>query len=393
MNVLHTDFHRGWDGQPIYVFMVCEYLRRQGHEMLVAAPPGEFSRRCREAGIRVDDSFAFRPPASVVSFAADVRRMAALIREASIDILHANGSQDMWVGAAVRALTGKPKHFLATRHNTKPVRFNAANRYLYGRALDHLILASESVRERYQPFIKAGLLREQKISVVHSSYRTDMFHKEAQPERVREELGLRGCGPILGVVARLVIDKGHTYLFQAMEEIRRVHPGVVLLVAGSGTLEPALKAEAAARGLDGAVRFLGYRNDAADLTALFDVAILPSVGCDASSATIKEAMVLGRPIVATDVGGAREIIDDGVTGRVVKPADGGALASAILSILADPERARAMGERAREEVRRRFSPAVLGSGVLAVYESLNGAPKKAAAQRSAAASGGRGRRA
>ncbi len=256
------------------------------------------------------------------------------------------------------------------RHNTKPVRFNAANRHLYGRSIDHLILVSESVRESFRPFLEAGLLTGEKISVIHSAYRAEIFHDGVSSDRARRELRLEGRHPILGVLARLVEDKGHTYLFQALEKVRARHPSALLLVAGLGPLESRLRAEAERRGLGDAVRFLGFRDDPAEITALLDVAILPSVGCDASSASIKEAMAMARPVVATDVGGAREILDDGVTGLVVPPADPSALAAAILSLVEEATRAREMGARARASVTSRFGAHLLAGSELAVYERL-----------------------
>ena len=392
MNVLHTDFHQGWGGQAARVLMVCTELQRRGHRMKIAAPEGELARRAREAGVAVDDHFAFRPPARALSFAKDVRRLGRLLREDAVDVLHTHGSQDTWVGASARALTGLPAVFVATRHNTKPVRFNAANRWLYGRAIDHLLLVSESVRERFEPFLRAGLLADDRISVVHSAYRVDLFRDGVDPEPLRRELGLAGRGPILGVLARLVEDKGHTYLLQAFSRVRALHPGAVLLVAGRGPLEPRLREEAASRGLGDSVRFLGFRDDVAEITGLLDVAVLPSVGCDASSASIKEAMAMGRPVVATEVGGAREILDDGATGVVVPPADPEALAAAILALLSDPGRSRRMGDRAREEVRRRFGPVQLADGELAVYESLLRSRARAGSPAAAPFAGaGRGR--
>jgi glycosyltransferase involved in cell wall biosynthesis len=370
MNILHTDFHRGWGGQAARVLMVCRQLADRGHRAMIVAPPGELTRRAREAGIPVEDRFAFRPPSHALTFAADVRRLARLLREGSFDILHTHGSQDTWVGAATRSFTGRPSIFLATRHNTKRVRFNVANRWLYGRALDHLVLVSESIRRQFRPFLEAGLLGEERISVVHSAYRIEEFGDGVDSGPLRRELGLEGPGPLLGVMARLARDKGHTFLFQAMGEIRRRHRSALLLVAGLGPHEEALRREAKERGLEDAVRFLGFRDDIPALTALVDVAVLPSVGCDASSASIKEAMAMGKPVVASDIGGAREILQDGVTGRVVAPGDPGALARAILALLDDPESARSMGEKAKAEVRERFSPDHMGRQAVAVYEKL-----------------------
>jgi glycosyltransferase involved in cell wall biosynthesis len=391
MNVLHTDFHQGWGGQAARVLMVCRELQRRGHRPLIAAPPGELTRRAREAGVPVDDGFAFRPPARVLSFLRDARRLARLLREGGYEVLHTHGSQDTWVGAVARSMGGRPRLFVATRHNTKPVRFTAANRWLWGRAVDHIILVSESVRENFRAFLKAGVVADRKITVIHSAYRVEMFHEGVVPERLRRTLGLEGRGPILGVLARLVEDKGHMHLFRALEIVRGRYPQAVLLVAGRGPLEAALHEEVRRRGLETSVLFLGFRDDAAEITALLDVAVLPSIGCDASSASIKEAMAMGRPVVATDIGGAREILQDGVTGIVVPPANPEALAGAILSLLDDPARAKAMGERAREIVRARFGPAVLAAAELGVYESLLGsgrAPAKDAAAATEAASGG-----
>jgi len=194
------------------------------------------------------------------------------------------------------------------------------------------------------------------------------------------------------VLARLVEDKGHTYLFRAFRDIRAKHPGAVLLVAGHGPLEGRLRREAEDLGLGESVRFLGFRDDAAAITSLLDVAVLPSIGCDASSASIKEAMAVGTPIVATDVGGAREIVKDGVTGLVVPPGDAPALAAAILSVVEDPGRARAMGARAREDVSARFGPRILARAELAVYEKVVAArsrPRAEPAGNAARATGGR----
>ncbi|HXI02957.1 MAG TPA: glycosyltransferase family 4 protein, partial [Candidatus Saccharimonadales bacterium] len=249
MKVLHTDFHRGWGGQAARVLMLCRQIAEGGHEAEIAAPPGELARRAREAGIPVDDRYAFRPPAELISFAGDVRRLARRLREGGFDILHTHGSQDTWVGAATRALTGRPAVFMATRHNTKRVRYNAANRYLYGRALDHLVLAAGGVRDRFRPFLDAGLLDDERMTVIHSAYRPELFDVAADPEPLRRELELVDRRPLIGVIARLARDKGHIFLFRAMAEILAAHPGALLLVAGLGPAEKELRDQAEALGL------------------------------------------------------------------------------------------------------------------------------------------------
>jgi glycosyltransferase involved in cell wall biosynthesis len=126
------------------------------------------------------------------------------------------------------------------------------------------------------------------------------------------------------------------------------------------------------------VRFLGFRDDIPEITAALNVSVLPSIDCDASSAVLKEALACGVPAVATSIGGATEILEDGVTGLIVPPRDPARLAAAILSLLDDPERARAMGRRGSRDVAARFTPDRLAEETLAVYEKVAGRLEKRA---------------
>jgi len=375
LRILHTDFHRGWGGQAARVLMLSQELVRRGHSVTIAAPRGELTRRtaASNAGIAVDDSFHFHPPARALSFLGDVRRMRSLLHRGRFDIVDVHGSQDTWVTAVARLLPGVPKgharaRLVLTRHNTKRVRTNAANRALYGRAVDHLILVDESVRKQYAEFLNDRTIDPARISVIPSAYRTDLFHEGVDGAPVRASLGLGEQDTLIGVAGRLVRDKGHTHLFQAVERLRAQYPRIALALAGAGPLEMELKEEARTRGLETVAHFLGFRSDIAAVEAAFDIAVLPSVGCDASSAAIKESMALGVPIVASDIGGARSIIRDGETGLVVPPGDGAALERALRALMADPARARAMAERARQEVSTRYSIDRLADSTLAAYE-------------------------
>jgi len=372
LKILHTDFHRGWGGQASRVLMLSRELARRGHHVTIAAPPGELARRAREAGrevpgLRVEDGFAFRAPGHAVSFLRDVGRMKTLLRAGDFDIVDVHGSQDTWVTAMARLFTGLPRCLVLTRHNTKRVRTGRPNRMLYGRLVDHLIIVDESVRRLYGRFIDDGTLDPSRVSVIPSAYRADLFHEGVDGGRVRRELGLGRDALVVGVAGRLVLDKGHTHLLKAAAVLRPELPGLTLLFAGTGPNEEALRREARDLGLGDAVRFLGFRADIPEVEAAFDVAVLPSVGCDASSASLKEAMALGVPVIASDIGGARTIIEDGVTGTIVPPADPAALAEALRRAAAGPESVRAMARRAQAEVSRRFSVMRLCDQTLQAY--------------------------
>ena len=372
LRILHTDFHRGWGGQAARVLMLSQELVHRGHRVTIAAPRGELTRRAAGSGadIAIVDSFRFHPPARAFSFLNDVRRMRSLLRRERFDIVDVHGSQDTWVTAMARAIAGgPPRRLVLTRHNTKHVRTNAANRALYGRFVDHLILVDESVRAQYAEFLNDGTIDPSRISVIPSAYRADLFHAGVDGQPVRKALGVAPGDTLIGVAGRLVRDKGHTHLFQAVERLRADNPRIALVLAGTGPLEADLKEEARARGLTPITHFLGFRSDIADVAAAFDIAVLPSVGCDASSAAIKESMALGIPIVATDIGGARGMIRNGETGFVVPPGDAGALEKALRVLIADPARARGLAESARLEVVARYSIGQLAESTLLAYET------------------------
>ncbi|HZI94305.1 MAG TPA: glycosyltransferase family 4 protein [Patescibacteria group bacterium] len=370
LKILHTDFHTGWGGQAARVLMLSRELTRRGHQVTVAAPPGELASRARAAGLPVESGFSFRAPSHVYTFLSDVARMRRLLKRERFDVVDVHGSQDTWVTAVARLFTGLPRCLIMTRHNTKRVRTGWPNRQLYGRLIDHLIIVDESVRRGYEDFLASGILDARRISVIPSAYRADLFHEGVDSRRVRRELGVSEGTLVVGVAGRLVADKGHIHLMRAAAALKTQLPDMVLVFAGAGPEEARLKAQARELGLEGMVRFLGFRQDIAEVEAAFDIAVLPSVGCDASSASVKEAMALGVPIIASDIGGARHLIDDGVTGLIVRPGEPGDLVEAVRRLAEDRLAARGMAMKAREDVTRRFSIGRLADETLAVYATV-----------------------
>ena len=368
LRILQTNFHRGWGGQPSRILMVSKSLVERGHQVVIAAPRGSLlAERSREAGLEIFGEARFLKPKHLAAALTDVAALRRLLRTRQFDLVDAHGSQDLWTVAAATLLTPEPPAFVFTRHNTKRVGDNLANRYLYRRRIEHLIVASGSVLERYRPFLERGDLSPERISVVHSSYPEDRFHPGVDGTKIRRELGAGTGARLVGVVGRLVPDKGGIFFLKAVSRIAPKFPSARFLFVGTGTEEERLRHETAALGLSDRVRFLGFRDDIPALTAALDLSVLPSVDCDASSAVLKEAMAVGRPVVATDIGGASEIVEDGTTGLIVPPADPDSLARAMAQILEREDCGRAMGEAGARRVRERFGRNRLAEGTLDAY--------------------------
>lgn len=173
----------------------------------------------------------------------------------------------------------------------------------------------------------------------------------------------------MGVVGRLVEGKGHSFLIEAMKEVHSRYPEARLTVAGAGPLRDSLEARARALGVERSVEFAGDFENLSDVMRSFDIFVLPSLS-EGMPVTILEAMAHGKAVVATRVGGVPEEVVDAETGLLVPPADPGALAEAICTLLADPARVGQMGARGRRRAEEVFSSEAVTRRVETIYDEM-----------------------
>src|SRR5213078_384146 len=162
-----------------------------------------------------------------------------------------------------------------------------------------------------------------------------------------------GTEPRLLCVGRLIPIKGHIVLLRAFAEARKEVPGLRLDVAGRGPLEPALRAVAKELGVDDAVHFLGHVSPIQRAIENSAVVVVPSMG-EGFGMVALEAMERARPVIAAEIGGLGELVEDGVTGRLVPPGDPEPLARAIVELGGDLELGGRMGEAGRRRALDRF---------------------------------------
>jgi glycosyltransferase involved in cell wall biosynthesis len=173
------------------------------------------------------------------------------------------------------------------------------------------------------------------------------------PDELDPHLGIPASAPVVTIVGALRPGKGQMLAIDAWPEVSRRHPQARLLLVGTGELEAALRTRAAALGVADRVVFAGLRTRVSGLLRASTLVALPSAS-EALPTTLIEAAGCGRPVVATDVGGTPEIVTHGVTGVLVPPGDAGSLARAVVDLLGDDGRRRAMGEAARRMAEQRF---------------------------------------
>jgi len=282
------------------------------------------------------------------------------------DLVQTHGYKADVIGIAIRRRFGIP--WIAFSHGwTKEGAlmrlYRLLDRVIIRRA-DRIVAVSEA---RKTALVKGGCPSEL-ILTIHNAVGTPPV-EPVDVAAVRRELGLDEHRPLVAVVGRLSPEKGQAYFLDAMVEVTRAFPGVQGLIVGEGPDDRRLRAKAVSRHLSNVVHFAGYRRDLHRIYPAIDLLVLPSLSEGLPNVAL-EAMVYGRPIIGTRVGGIPEAVSDGLCGLVVPPANVPALAEAIMRLLFDPALRGAMGEAARQRVQRRFSVPVRTKRILSMYADV-----------------------
>ena len=209
---------------------------------------------------------------------------------------------------------------------------------------DRLVMLTEQEKEDHTPYC---IGKEELFTVIHSGVNLEPFLRaDKDRERMRKELGIPADAFAVGTVGRLTAVKGQRYLLEAAAKLSRDIPGLFCILLGDGELREELKAGASDLGIGEHVLFLGWRDDVAAIISVFDVFVLPSLN-EGMGRVIVEAMASGKPVVASDVGGIRNLVGDKENGILVRPADPEGLAKGIKDLYGDPKRRVRMGEAGR----------------------------------------------
>jgi glycosyltransferase involved in cell wall biosynthesis len=291
-----------------------------------------------------------------------------LIRAEKVALIHAHEFSAIVYGWIVARLAGVP--FVGTVHG-KNYYWEKLRRRLAYRIVSRsgkLVTVSEDLK-RF--LISAVGLSEERIQVIYNGIGNSSSVSDGDVDRCRTELGLKQGDPVIGAVGSLYPVKGHTYLLDAMPALIRQHPNIALLLIGSGDLEVPLKEQANRRGIEQRVRFLGLREDIPRLLAVMDVFVLPSLS-EGHSIALLEAMLAGRPVVASRVGGNSELVLEGETGILVPSKDPDALTEALHRLLDNRAMREAFGHRATRRVQEQFSASLMTDGYKRLYNDLLG---------------------
>ena len=293
-----------------------------------------------------------------------IRQLHRTVKQHAIDLIHANSLSVALLGGIVARINRIP----ILMHKRYATSYGILDR-LCERLLHRVILVSEATRWNFAPM--------EKQTLIYNGVDLDAF--QASPKEVetlRAELfrDASDASLLAGVVTRITPEKGIHFLIRAMAELKGKIP-IRLLIVGGPYFEKdvdymeELKQEVADLGVEDSVIFTGFLSDTRVVTSLLDIMLVPSIIPEACPRTIIEAMAVGKPVIATPLGGSKELVTP-ETGILVPPESASAIAEAIATLAADQERLTTMGKAARDRAVQIFSSEKNTALTEAVYTEL-----------------------
>ena len=385
-----------------------KFFQDQGYDVSAVCSNGKFVEDIREQGIKVK-TLKIKRKISPVSDLVYLFQLTRYLRKEKFDIVHTHTPKPGLLGQIAAKFAGVPViintihgfYFCseasekrtsnlvrfseqARKYIPSGVYFNQDSNFLKRKFyifIEKIAAKCSSLifsqnQEDIQTAIKENICLAPKIKYLGNGIDLEKFDINRFPRefiiKKKQELGISEPRKIIGIVGRLVQEKGYYDLFEAMKQVVKDFPNVLLLVIGRA--EPGKKDFVSQDivekfGIKDNVLFLGERTDIDEIYPLMDVFVLPSYR-EGFPRSILEASALARPIIATDIRGCREAVDNGVTGILVPARNPRELAGAITDFLENSDKAKQMGARARVKAVKEFDERAVFSKLIRVYRDF-----------------------
>ena len=333
-------------------------MKARGHCVSVAAPHGYYEKILQENGVKVYN-LDFNPQKkSVGKFLSLFFSVFKIVKENDIEIIHTTHRWPNFVCYFIAHIS--KKCLIWTDHN---ILYGKRHLTLYK---DAIISVSATNRDY---LVKYFNIPKWKIEVIYNGIRPLVASNSDEIEKFRTSLGLNGKDVLICNIGRAVEQKGQIYLIRAMDTILKAKKNIHCLIVGGGPLIADLKKEAVCKGIENNVHLIGEVENVSPAISASKLIVLPSLW-EGFPLVILESFSLGKPVVASDVGGVRDIVSEGKNGYLVKPKDVENLAEVILFALSEQNNLDKLGENAKELVIKEFGISKMLSKIEHVYEKV-----------------------
>jgi glycosyltransferase involved in cell wall biosynthesis len=360
LKLLHLLAETGYSGGEVQLRLLLEHFQRQGHaNEVVLAPGAKFAAAAAELGIPVHEAPLrrwWRPDLWT--------KLRAIYRRVDADVIHFACGRSLLLGGMAAKGTRAKKFTI--RRIDYPVRKGLLGGFRYTALCDHTIAICDAIGQR----LRDGGVPPERITRVYDGLDPKPWlGLRAQRAAARQRLDLASNVQLISCAAVLRPRKGQHVLIDAFAKIAERFPLAILLLAGGGSEQRQLIAQASRLGVAHRVRVPGPIKPVFDVYAASDLFVMPSFHEGLCNACL-EAGFAGLPQVVSDAGGNAEIVVDGQTGAVVPKGDAAALAAALARYLADPVLGDQHGEAGRQRCLSMFTADRLGPEVAAVVQRI-----------------------
>lgn len=348
LRVLFINSIQMWGGAEVWLMDTMHGLERRGHRVTLVCRPGTILETNARA-----NGFDVVPMRMRSDFdPVVVGEVLRLIRRNAVQLVCTNMDKELRFGGLAARIAGGVA-VIPSREVDYPLKNKLRYRFTYNVLADRVLANSESTRRTLLQ--SAPWLRPERVEVVYKGI--DPAPYLDRPEAgaaLRRELGIEPSAPVVGFVGQIIERKGIPDIVACMPAVVERIPGARFLFVGEGRLLEFLKTRTRELGMERNVIAAGFRADIPAVMKAVDVLLLPSI-VEGFGYVLVEAMAAGKPVVATRVSSIPEIVRHDETGLLVDAGSPQQMASALVSLLEDPERRFAMGRRGRERVLANFT--------------------------------------
>ncbi len=344
MNIIHTEASCGWGGQEIRILEESRGLIERGHSVCVLCPA--------ESHIYEEGPKRGVPTLALPIGRKNLKGLFALrhwLRHNPVDVINTHSSTDSWLAALACKTLRKAPPIVRTRHISSPIPNNWASRWLYAKAVSHVVTTGEALREQVIQQTGADPAR---VTSVPTGIDPERF-KPGDKREARIKLGLDPEANYIGIVATLRSWKGHRYLIDAFAKLDA--PQWRLLIVGDGPQKGTIDAQILALELGERVTLTGQQPNPEDWMRAMDIFCLPSYANEGVPQAVLQAMLTALSIVTTSVGAITEAVTDKESALIVPTQSSEAIVSALDQLMHNEAMRAVLGQHARQIALARFS--------------------------------------
>ncbi len=355
-------------GGQMHVLLLSKYLDKTEFDVTIATEP---------QGYLVDEANKIGVPTLpiTISNSFSVKTLVEMKRQfqqTDFDILHTHGGTAGFWGRAAAMLNRLPSVRIHTYHGLHYLSEAYEGRKSF-RIADRLALPFTTrvicvCKSDLQKAMAAGIATEKKGVVIYNGIEVETFSHQTKRKELRQTLGVQENEIVVGTVGRLHRQKAQDILLQAFKKVLDQHPNVRLWIVGEGELRSGLERLAHDLGIGERVNWLGGRTDIPELLSAMDVFVLSSLW-EGQPIVLLEAMASGKPVVATNVDGIPEIVENGKSGLLVEAGEVGPLALAMEQLILHPQLREEFAARGKDRISEEFTARHMAGRIAQLYRS------------------------